>query len=82
MVNPVNNKVCSVGENHSLLLDILCKQALGLNVVHFNARSLSGDKLDYVRSVFEESLVDVICVSETWFSPDTCDFTTPFKTII
>lgn len=57
----------SVGENHSVLLNILCRQRSGLNVVHFNARSLNGSKLDYVRSIFENSSVDVICVTETWF---------------
>lgn len=56
--------------NQSVLINILCKQHQGLNVVHFNARSLNGSKLDYVKLLFESSLVDIICVSETWFSND------------
>lgn len=54
--------------NHKLMLDILCRQSCGLNIVHFNARSLCSVKMDYVRYVFEQSSIDVICVSETWFS--------------
>lgn len=57
----------SVDGNHSAMIEVLCKQRSGLNVVHFNARSLNGLKLDYVRSIFENSSVDVICVTETWY---------------
>lgn len=65
----------SSNEKQSCLLNILCKQHKGFNVVHFNARSLNGLKLDQVKYVFENSAVDVICVSETWFSNDvSCDF--------
>lgn len=60
----------SVNENHYVLLNILCRQREGLNVVHFNARSLNGLKLDYVRTIFENSRVDIICVTETWFCDD------------
>lgn len=59
-----------VNENHSAILNILCQQRSGLNIVHFNARSLNGLKLDHVRSVFENSKVDVICVTETWFDDE------------
>lgn len=55
-------------ENQSALLNILCKQHAGLHIVHFNARSLNYLKLDYVRKIFENSKVDVICVTETWFN--------------
>ncbi|XP_037930440.1 uncharacterized protein LOC119665224, partial [Teleopsis dalmanni] len=54
-------------QDHKTLINIFSSQRCGVNMVHFNARSLSGLKLDYVRSVFEGSKVDVICVSETWF---------------
>lgn len=64
-----------VNDKQSCVLNILCKQHKGLNVVHFNARSLHGLKLDYVKNVFENSLVDVICVTETWYNNDiSCDF--------
>lgn len=54
-------------ENQSALLNILCKQYSGLHIVHFNSRSLNGLKFDYVRNVFQNSDIDVICVTETWF---------------
>lgn len=59
-----------VNENHSVILNILCRQRSGLNIVHFNARSLNGLKFDHVRSSFENSQVDVICVTETWFNDE------------
>lgn len=62
-----------VNDNHSVLLKILSQQRSGLNVVHFNARSLNGLKLDHVRTVFEKSNIDIICVSETWFQEDVSD---------
>lgn len=67
--NPNNG----VNDNHSVLLNILSHQRPGLNVVHFNARSLNGLKLDHVRTVFEKSNIDIICVSETWFQEKVSD---------
>lgn len=70
-----SNRSRVVNENQSCILNILCKQHKGFNVVHFNARSLHGLKLDHVKHVFENSLVDVICVTETWYNNDiNCDF--------
>lgn len=59
-----------INGNHAVLLNILCQQRSGLNIVHFNARSLNGLKLDYAKSIFEKSKVDVFCVSETWFDDE------------
>lgn len=56
-----------INENHSVMLKILCSQRSGLKIVHFNARSLNGLKLDYVKDVFNNSNIDLICVSESWF---------------
>ena len=39
-----------------------------LKICHINAQSLLR-KMDEFKSVFEKSGVDIICVSETWFSP-------------
>lgn len=69
----LTNVGCRVDGNHSALLNILCKQRCGLNVVHFNARSLNGSKLDDVRIIFENSKVDVVCVTETWFNAEVTD---------
>lgn len=54
------------------MVKILAKQKNGLSMCHINAQSLN-NKLDEFRSVFENSTVDIICVSETWlnkFTPD------------
>ena len=59
--------------NPHTLINVLCKQQKGLILVHFNARSLNNDKLDLMRYIFEKSLVDIICVTETWFCNDISD---------
>lgn len=57
----------NLGDSNKILIDVLSRQKIGLNIVHFNARSLKKDKLDYARFIFENSKVDVIAVTETWF---------------
>lgn len=52
---------------HKAMVGILCNHHPGFRIFHFNARSLNGGNLDYFRYVFEQSLADIICVSETWF---------------
>ena len=49
------------------LIRILSKQKKGLNICHINAQSLC-KKIDEFRYLFEGSNMDVIAVSETWFS--------------
>ena len=49
------------------MMKILCKQRHGLNICHINAQSLN-KKVDESRYIFENSGVDVVCVSETWFN--------------
>lgn len=60
-------------EIHKTMIDVLCKQRSGLNIVHFNARSLNDFKLDCIKYTFEDSAIDVICISETWFHKDITD---------
>lgn len=50
------------------MLRILSKQAIGLKIIHLNAQSLYR-KLDEFRYIFEDSNIDILCVSETWFTP-------------
>ena len=59
----------SCSEYNKTLIEILCHQKLGFHVVHFNARSLKKEKLDYVRYLFEFSEIDF----ETWFQNDVPD---------
>lgn len=55
-----------------ILLNILCQRDRGLRVCHINAQSLL-PKIDEFVHAFENSLVDVICVSETWLKPHVSD---------
>lgn len=56
-----------------LVLNYLSKARSGFKVCHFNARSLNDQKFDYIKTVFDGTKVDVICVSETWFDPEIPD---------
>jgi len=63
----------SIDGNHKLLLNVMSSFSPGLKVAHFNARSFCGNKVDYARYVFENSNIDVLLVSETWWLNDLCD---------
>ncbi|XP_075157620.1 uncharacterized protein LOC142230885 [Haematobia irritans] len=52
------------------MVRILAKQKNGLNICHINAQSLN-NKLDEFGFVFENSGIDIVCVSETWFRSTT-----------
>lgn len=54
------------------MIKILCKQKLGLKICHINAQSLK-NKIDEFRYIFEQSDIDIICVSETWFNNSIMD---------
>lgn len=51
------------------MIRVLAKQRTGLNTVHINAQSLN-NKLDKFRHLFVAAVIDIICVSETWFPLD------------
>lgn len=54
------------------MVKVLAKQREGLKICHINAQSLN-NKMDELRFTFENSGVDIICVSETWFNANTPD---------
>ena len=54
------------------LVKILVAQKSGLKICHLNAQSLRC-KMDEFRVIFEGSGVDVVCISETWFSSNVND---------
>ncbi|XP_075162651.1 uncharacterized protein LOC142235284 [Haematobia irritans] len=56
----------------SSVLRILAKQCHGFNVCHLNAQSLT-KKIDEFRHLFENSKIDIVCVSETWFTSSVAD---------
>lgn len=53
-------------DNTFNMIRILSRQKSGLKIVHLNAQSLN-NKIDEFRYIFISSMVDIICVSETWF---------------
>lgn len=67
-----NNLTSSSNHNSFSLIRLLCKNRVGLKVCHINSQSLVR-KIDEFRYLFEGSNVDVICVSETWFTSDMPD---------
>lgn len=71
MIRP-NNLVGSSIDSTANMVKILAKQKNGINLCHINAQSLN-NKIDEFRLVFENSNVDVVCVSETWFTDSTPD---------
>lgn len=54
------------------MLRILSRQRMGLKIVHINAQSLH-NKIDEFRYIFTSAGVDIVCISETWFSIDILD---------
>lgn len=66
-----NNNIgfCSMNEKNKFLLNTLCKSTNGLHICHINAQSLV-NKFDEFKMIFEDSLIDIVCVSETWFNPN------------
>ena len=54
------------------MVRILAKQRKGIRICHINAQSLN-NKTDEFRVTFENSFVDIICVSETWLMESTPD---------
>lgn len=54
------------------MVRVLARHKKGFKIVHINAQSLN-NKVDEFKIVFENSDVDVICVSETWLVESTPD---------
>lgn len=55
------------------MVKILANQREGINICHINAQSLK-NKIDEFRYIFENSGIEFICISETWFHSDVTDF--------
>ncbi|XP_075157728.1 uncharacterized protein LOC142230995 [Haematobia irritans] len=54
------------------MVRILAKQRDGLRICHINAQSLN-NKIDEFGYIFDNSDIDIVCVSETWFRSSTPD---------
>lgn len=72
MVNYNNTERGRSKDTTMNMVRILAKYKKGLKVVHINAQSLN-NKVDEFKLIFENSDIDVICVSETWLIPSTPD---------
>lgn len=62
----------SSGASSYTMLRVLGNQGAGLRVCHINAQSLM-NKIEEFRYMFVNSKIDVICMSETWFSSHVSD---------
>lgn len=71
MANLHSVNVSSKDETFNMVR-ILAKQKKGLHVCHINAQSLN-NKIHELRLTFENSGVDIICISETWLNESTLD---------
>ncbi|XP_055903375.1 uncharacterized protein LOC129939399 [Eupeodes corollae] len=70
MIDPnVRNRESIAEFSNQSLRSMIQVLSTGLKVCHINAQSLS-PKLDEIRYLFINSKIDVVCVSETWFSVD------------
>lgn len=66
MMNASTDNLGSRDGNYNVIR-IITKQHAGFKVCHINAQSLYC-KIDEFRYLFENSGVDAVCVSETWFN--------------
>ena len=68
-----NSILCSGStSNTRTMLRLLCNKKKGLQICHLNAQSLV-NKMDEFRYIVEASCIDIVCVSETWFSDNMHD---------
>lgn len=71
-MTPPKNTSASSNATTKNMIKIISKQRKGLNICHINAQSLT-HKIDEFRYLFEDSGTDIVCVSETWFTPEISD---------
>lgn len=68
-----NNNLGPIARDSSVLRSSISSFSDNLNIGHINAQSLSpsnsNTKLEEFKSIFNESGLDIIGVSETWFKP-------------
>lgn len=67
-----NTHRISSRDNVANMVRVLANQRKGIKICHINAQSLR-KKIDEFRLIFENSCVDLICVSETWFDSEITD---------
>lgn len=67
-----NNMAVGSRDNLFNMIRIIPKGKSGLKLCHLNAQSLN-NKMEEFRYIFEQSDIDVVCVSETWFVPSIHD---------
>lgn len=79
----VNDRNSGSNSNAYTIVRLLSRNKNGLRICHINAQSLV-HKIDELNYIFKDSGVDIICISETWFSsnmPDSLFILNGFKLI-
>lgn len=71
-MNNINNTNTNSKDATFNMIRVLARQKDGLSICHINAQSLN-NKIPEFRLTFENSGIDVICISETWFNESTTD---------
>ena len=67
-----NNFCKNSRDNLKILVNVFRKQKMGFTTVHINAQSLLKN-MDEFRYIFENSGINVIAISETWFDKNMPD---------
>uniref|UniRef100_A0A1A9WSD6 Nucleoporin NUP35 n=1 Tax=Glossina brevipalpis TaxID=37001 RepID=A0A1A9WSD6_9MUSC len=63
----------SCSDNMEIAMKIVGDMHKGFRLCHFNARSFSKHKADYLSYLLSVLKADVICITETWFRPHVDD---------
>lgn len=53
--------------NSEAIINILSNTYKGLQIIHLNARSLTMEKLDFLKYFLRNTCIDIVCITETWF---------------
>ena len=53
--------------NSEAIVNILSNTYKGLQIIHLNARSLTMEKLDFLKYFLRNTCIDIVCITETWF---------------
>ncbi|XP_075148792.1 uncharacterized protein LOC142222506 [Haematobia irritans] len=64
----------NIVHDNQIIRSQLASYSANLNVMHFNSQSLcinpSSSKLSEIRNIVEDSLLDIVGISETWLKPN------------
>uniref|UniRef100_A0A1A9WRM2 Uncharacterized protein n=1 Tax=Glossina brevipalpis TaxID=37001 RepID=A0A1A9WRM2_9MUSC len=64
-----NRNLYAWGVNMEIAFQIVSETRKGFQLCHFNARSFNKPKADYFSYLLFVLVIDVLCLTETWFRP-------------